>query len=61
MLSMSSLRSNPNRVLLVSQERPIPPGGQSMLIRRYRLARLRPENKVMTLSTRVEQTKRRHA
>jgi hypothetical protein len=56
--AMTSLRPNPYKVLLLSQDRPAPTSNQSMLIRRYRLARLRPESRINSLSTRVEQVRR---
>jgi hypothetical protein len=56
--AMSTLRPNPYRVLLLTQERPAPTGGQSVLIRRYRLARLRPDSRTMALSSRVERARR---
>jgi hypothetical protein len=56
--AMSTLRPNPYRVLLLTQERVAPAGGQSALIRRYRLARLRPDSRTMALSSRVEQARR---
>jgi len=57
-LSMSSLRPNPYKVLLLTQERQAPTGGQSLLIKRYRLARLRPEARTSSMSARVEQVRR---
>lgn len=56
--AMSTLRPHPYRVLLLTQDRPAPTGGSSTLIRRYRLARLRPEGRSAAFSSRVEQAKR---
>ena len=56
--AMSTPTPHPYKVLLLTQERPAPVGGQSVLIRRYRLARLRPEARTMALSSRVERVRR---
>jgi hypothetical protein len=44
-------------VLLLASDRPLSVGGQSPLIRRYRLARLRPDAR-QGVSSRLEQNKR---
>jgi hypothetical protein len=56
--SMTTPRPNPYKVMLLSSSRPASTGGQSPLIRRYKLARLRPDTKPLALSNRVEQAKR---
>jgi hypothetical protein len=59
MISLMTIpRPNPYKVLLLSSDRPAPTGGQSPLIRRYRLARLRPDGRTLALSDRVEQVRR---
>lgn len=55
---MTTPRPNPYKVMLLTSDRPASTGGQSPLIRRYRLARLRPDNRPLALSNRVEQAKR---
>lgn len=56
-LLMTTPRPNPHKVMLLSSKRPASTGGQSPLIRRYRLARLRPDSRPLALSNRVEQAK----
>ncbi len=55
---MTTDRPYSHRVLLLSSDRPLSPGGQSPLIRRYRLARLRPEGRASAGGSRVEQIRR---
>jgi hypothetical protein len=56
-LSMTTPRPNPYKVMLLSSARPASTGGRSPLIRRYRLARLRPDTRPLAMSNRVEQAK----
>jgi hypothetical protein len=56
--AMTTPRPNPYKVMLLTSDRPAPTGGQSPLIRRYKLARLRPDSRPLALSNRVEQAKR---
>jgi hypothetical protein len=44
--------------MLLASDRPASTGGKSPLIRRYRLARLRPDARTPAASKSVEQTKR---
>jgi hypothetical protein len=44
--------------MLLASNRPASTGGQSSLIRRYRLARLRPDTRPLAVSKSVEQAKR---
>jgi hypothetical protein len=55
--AMTTPRPNPNKVMLLTSDRPAPTGGHSPLIRRYRLARLRPESRTLAQSDRVEQAR----
>jgi hypothetical protein len=55
---MTTPRPNPYKVMLLTSKRPASTGGKSPLIRRYRLARLRPDGAPLALSDRVEQAKR---
>jgi hypothetical protein len=55
---MTTPRPNPYKVMLLSSDRPASTGGQSPLIRRYRLARLRPDSRPLAVSKRVELAKR---
>jgi hypothetical protein len=55
---MTTPRPNPYKVMLLTSDRSASTGGQSPLIRRYRLARLRPESRTLAQSNRVEQAKR---
>jgi hypothetical protein len=59
MISLMTIpRPNPYKVMLLASDRPASSGGQSPLIRRYRLARLRRDGRTLALSSRVEQAKR---
>jgi len=57
-LHMTTPRPNPYKVMLLASNRPASTGGQSPLIRRYRLARLRPDTRPLAVSKSVEQAKR---
>lgn len=55
---MTIPRPNPYKVMLLTSSRPASTGGYSPLIRRYRLARMRPDSRTLASSSRVEQAKR---
>lgn len=46
--AMTTPRQNSHKVLLLASDRPVSRGGQSPVIRRYRLARLRVEGRQNT-------------
>jgi hypothetical protein len=57
MLLMTS-RPTTSKVLLVADSRAVAPGGAAVPIRRYRIARVRPENRPLTGGSRVERAPR---
>jgi hypothetical protein len=57
MLAMTRLPTA-SRVLLVADRRPIPPSRRDTPIRRYRLARLRPDSRPAGTESRFEYLKR---
>ncbi len=57
MLPMTS-RPTASKVLLVADSRAAVRGGAAAPVRRYRIARIRPENRPITSDSRIDQASR---